>query len=77
MTAVGAADSGKPLFQIPTFEESTNRFANDGPEKSKSLLEFLIVHILKRLVAAIEDLPQRRRLSVPGLIYTEYCHDRS
>ncbi len=57
ITTVGAADSGKPLFQIPAFEEGTDRFADDGPEKTKPLLEFPIVHILKRLVTTTEDLP--------------------
>ena len=74
-TAVGAANSGKPLFQVPAFEKGTNRFTDNSPEKSKPFFEVLIVRVLKRLVAAIEDLPQRGGLSVPGLIYTEYRHD--
>ena len=58
ITTAGTTDSSKPLFQIPAFKKGANRFADYSPEKPESLLKFLIINIFKRLVAAIEDLPQ-------------------
>jgi len=58
ISAILTTHSGKPLFQIPAFKKGANRFADYSPEKPESLLKFLIINIFKRLVAAIEDLPQ-------------------
>ena len=46
ISTVEAANTRKPLFQVLAFEKGTDRFANDGPEKTKPILELLIMCIL-------------------------------
>ncbi len=58
MPAIRASHPGKAFFQICTSQISANNFADNRPEKSIPLFEFLRVVSFKVLIMSGEYLPK-------------------
>jgi hypothetical protein len=68
LAALGAADAGETVFEVPALEKLPHDRPDDGPPETIPLLVTLLVHGFKLRIEALDPSVKWRLARVPGTI---------